>query len=413
MKHKSIMYAVTIVCVLGLIGWGFYRLGMHQGMVMSAPASAVAHDSGAKVLYWHDPMVPGHRFDKPGRSPFMDMDLVPVYATEGLDQTGVSIAAQTQQNLGIRSAEVRVGQITPELLAVGNIVWNERTMFVMQARAAGFVERLHVRSTMEKVRQGQVLAEIYVPDWVAAQEDYLATRDMPSEAVADLRQGALQRMRLAGMSAQQIAQVERAGKVQPSLAIVSPINGVVFELGLREGMTVSEGMTMFRINGLDTVWVNAEIPESMAAKVLPGSVVDATTIARPGKVYKGRITALLPEVDNTTRTLQARIELNNPGFELVPGMYASLNLAGETGKESLLVPTEAIIRTGKRNVVFVVEESGNFQAVDVSIGLESQGETEVLKGLKAGQKIVVSGQFLVDSEASLKGASSRMQEMQQ
>ncbi|MDZ4297767.1 MAG: efflux RND transporter periplasmic adaptor subunit [Moraxellaceae bacterium] len=413
MKHKSMIYAVTIIVVLGLVGWGAYHLGMHQGMMMSTPTSAEASGSGAKVLYWHDPMVPGHRFDKPGRSPFMDMDLVPVYAKDDQDQEGVSIASQTQQNLGIRTTEVRVGQITPELLAVGNIVWNERAMFVMQARAAGFVERLHVRSTLEGVRRGQVLAEIYVPDWVAAQEDYLAVRHMPSEAASELRQGALQRMRLVGMSDQQIALVERNGKVQPSLAIVSPINGVVFELGLREGMTVSEGMTMFRINGLDTVWVNAEIPESMAARVLPGNRVEATTLARPGKVYKGRIAALLPEVDNTTRTLQARIELNNLGFELVPGMFANLNLAGETSKESLLVPTEAIIRTGKRNVVFVVEEPGNFHAVDVSIGLESQGEVEVLKGLKAGQKIVVSGQFLVDSEASLKGASSRLQEMQQ
>ena len=212
-----------------------------------------------------------------------------------------------------------------------------------------------------------------------------------------------------GMSEAQIALVERSGKVQPRLAIVAPVSGVVAELGIREGMTVTPGMTLFRINGLDSVWVNAEVPESMAAQVRPGSRVEATSSTWPGKVFTGRVSALLPEVDMTTRTLKARIELANPNAELVPGMFASLHLAGAVHANALLVPAEAVIRTGQRSVVFTVDQVGSFHPVNVSTGREREGEVEILSGLELGQKVVVSGQFLVDSEASLKGVSSRMQ----
>jgi len=289
------------------------------------------------------------------------------------------------------------------------VTLNERAVAVMQARASGFVERLSVRASMDKVQRGQVRAELYVPDWVAAQEEFLAVRGMTGEGSADLRQGARQRMRLVGMSKAQIALVERSGRTQARLAIVAPVSGVVVELGIREGMTVTPGMTLFRINGLDSVWVNAEVPESMAAQVRPGSRVEATSSTWPGKVFTGRVSALLPEVDATTRTLKARIELANPNAELVPGMFTNLQLAGAVRANALLVPVEAVIRTGQRSVVFTVDEAGSFHPMDVTTGLEREGEIEILTGLEKGQKVVVSGQFLVDSEASLKGVSSRMQ----
>lgn len=412
MKRKTLMISVAALISLGLGGWSLYSLGMHQGMAMSAPISTEAGKAEPKVLYWHDPMVPDQRFDKPGRSPFMDMDLVPVYADESAgekaEEGGIRIASQVQQNLGIRTAVVRSGQLLSGMTAVGSVTWNERAVAIMQARASGFVERLSVRAPMDKVQRGQVLAELYVPDWVAAQEEFLAVRGMTGEGSADLRQGARQRMRLVGMSEAQIARVERSGNVQPRLAIVAPVSGVVAELGIREGMTVTPGMTLFRINGLDSVWVNAEVPESMAAQVRLGSRVEATSSAWPGKVFTGRVSALLPEVDTTTRTLKARIELANPNAELVPGMFASLHLASAVHANALLVPAEAVIRTAQRSVVFTVDQAGSFHPVNVSTGLERQGEVEILSGLELGQKVVVSGQFLVDSEASLKGVSSRM-----
>lgn len=413
MRRKTLMISVAALTSLGLGGWGLYSLGMHQGMAMSAPISTEAGKAESKVLYWHDPMVPAQRFDKPGRSPFMDMDLVPVYADESTGENakegGVRIASQVQQNLGIRTAVVRSGQLSSGMTAVGSVTWNERAVAVMQARASGFVELLSVRASMDKVQRGQVLAELYVPDWVAAQEEFLAVRGMTGEGSADLRQGARQRMRLVGMSKAQIALVERSGRTQARLAIVAPVSGVVVELGIREGMTVTPGMTLFRINGLDSVWVNAEVPESMAAQVRPGSRVEATSSTWPGKVFTGRVSALLPEVDATTRTLKARIELANPNAELVPGMFTNLQLAGAVRANALLVPVEAVIRTGQRSVVFTVDEAGSFHPMDVTTGLEREGEVEILTGLEKGQKVVVSGQFLVDSEASLKGVSSRMQ----
>lgn len=408
MSRKILLISLMAAGVLAAGGWGLYALGMHRGMAMPA-TPGTTQQTAPKVLYWHDPMMPDQHFDRPGKSPFMDMDLVPVYADKADAAGGVSIPAQVRQNLGIRTAEVRVGTLSSALTVVGNVTWDERAVAVVQARAGGFVEHLQVRAPMARVHQGQVLAELYVPDWIAAQEEFLALRSMSGEGSAELRQGARQRMRLAGMSEAQIGAVERSGRTQPRLAIISPVTGVVAELGIREGMTVTPGMTLFRINGLDSVWVNAEVPEAMVAQVRPGSLVDAAAPAWPGKVFKGHFSALLPEVDAATRTLKARIALANPQGELVPGMFVSLALAGTTHAGALLVPSEAIIRTGQRSVVFVVDAAGNFHPADVVSGLESRGETEILSGLEAGQKVVVSGQFLVDSEASLKGVGSRMQ----
>ena len=403
----------VMVAVLAAGGWGLYALGMHQGMGMmgvDAMSLNAAPAKAKKILYWHDPMVPEQRFDKPGKSPFMDMELVPVYADEAADGAadgGVSISPQVQQNLGIRTAEVRLGSLQSPLSAVGSVAWNERDVAVLQARASGFVEHLAVRAPLDVVRQGQVLAELYVPDWVAAQEEFLSLRQMSGEGMAALRDGARQRMRLTGMTPAQIAQVERSGKTQPRLAIIAPISGVISELAIREGMTVMPGSPLFRINGLSRVWVNAEVPEAMAAQVRPGTTVEAEATAFPGKVFTGRVSVILPDVDATTRTLKARVELANPKAELVPGMFATVHFASPARAQALLVPSEAVIRTGTRSVVFVREANGNLRSVDVSTGIDSQGQTEIRSGLTAGQQVVVSGQFLVDSEASLKGFDLR------
>ncbi|MES2721339.1 MAG: efflux RND transporter periplasmic adaptor subunit [Pseudomonadota bacterium] len=418
MNIRKTALAIAVLAGLAAGGWGLYALGMHQGMSMTgtgAMDTKSAPTKERKVLYWHDPMVPGQRFDKPGPSPFMDMELVPVYANErgneGADEAvnegDVSISPQVQQNLGMRTAEVRLGTLQSQLSAVGSVAWNERDVAVLQARAAGFVERLLVRAPLDAVRQGQVLAELYVPDWVAAQEEFLSLRQMSGEGTAVLRDGARQRMRLVGMTPAQIALVERTGRAQPRLAIIAPISGVISELAIREGMTVMPGSPLFRINGLSRVWVNAEVPEAMAAQVRPGTAVEAETTAFPDKVFKGRVGAILPEVDASTRTLKARVELANPQAELVPGMFATLHFASAAREPVLLVPSEAVIRTGTRTVVFVRETSGSLRSVAVSTGSDSQGQTEIRSGLAAGQQVVVSGQFLVDSEASLKGFDLR------
>jgi Cu(I)/Ag(I) efflux system membrane fusion protein len=304
--------------------------------------------------------------------------------------------------------------MTAAVEAVGSAAYNERDVAVVQARSNGFLERLYVRAPLDRVRRGQPLAELYVPDWVAAQEEYLSARRISANADGKTFDGlvdaARQRMRLAGMSEEHIRRVESSGSVQSRVTLTAPIGGVVAEITARDGMTVMVGTPLFRINGLSTIWVNAEVPENQAAQILPGNAVEARAAAVPGIVFKGRISAILPEVNATTRTIKARVELANPDGRLVPGMFTTVSFTPASRKNVLTVPSEAIIQTGKRSVVIVAQGDGRFLPTDVETGLDSGGRTEIRTGLALGQKVVVSGQFLVDSEASLRGTSTRMTE---
>src|SRR5450830_1019522 len=410
-SNKKITLALTaVVIALAGVGYGAYQLGAQQGVQPDGKAAAMAAPAAKKPLYWHDPMVPGQRFDKPGKSPFMDMQLVPVYAQEGSggDDGGVSISPRVEQNLGVRTAKVTRGKLASGFSAVGNVAFNDRDVALVQARSGGFVERLNARAPLDPVRKGQALADVYVPDWVAAQEEFLAALAMAGSDTAGLVDGARERMRLAGMSEGQIHGVESTGKVQARLIITSPISGVIAELGARVGMTMAMGAPLFRINGLSTVWVNAEVPENMLGYLRPGDAVEAQAQALPGSVFKGKVSAILPEVNPTTRTATARIELANPGGKLLPGMFASVTFASGRGVDVLQVPSEAVIQTGTRSVVMLAQAGGKFKPVDVETGSEGNGLTEIRKGLSEGQKVVISAQFLIDSEASLTGTETRM-----
>lgn len=412
MKKQNIVVAAALAALLASSGYGLYRVGMHRGQQMAAPlpaAASPAAGAGKKVLYWHDPMVPGQKFDRPGKSPFMDMQLVPVYADAAGDDGKVNISPRVQQNLGIRTAAVVRGKLASTVAAVGSVAYNERDVALVQSRSNGFLERLYVRAPLDPVHKGQVLAEVYVPEWVAAQEEYLSVRRMQGNGMDSLLGAARQRMRLAGMSDAQIGMVGAGGKVQARLAILAPISGVVSELAVREGMTLMAGAPMFKINGLDTVWVNADVPEGLAAQVSPGNALEARTPALPGTVFKGKVSAILPDVDAATRTLKARIELANPSGRLVPGMFATISFSTAVRKDVLLVPSEAVIRTGTRSVVMLAQGDGKFSPVAVETGSESNGQTEIRTGLEEGQSVVVSGQFLIDSEASLSASETRIE----
>ncbi|MFZ3141303.1 efflux RND transporter periplasmic adaptor subunit [Polaromonas sp.] len=448
MNRKFLIAALLAAGVLGAAGYGLYTLGMKNGSRMAAVATpgdappgpttaptpghqGVAEGeeatrrhiaaglkagdtdpiAGRKILYYHDPMVPGSKFDKPAKSPFMDMMLVPVYANRDADQGKVTVSPRIQQNLGVRTAMVTEGTLSPQVSAVGSIAFNERDQAIIQARATGYVERLHVRATLDRVAKGQPLVELYVPDWVAAQEEFLAIKRMQGNDLASLVDGARQRMRQAGMSDAQIRQVEATGKTQTRITLTAPIGGVVVELLAREGMTVMAGTTLFRINGLSTVWANAEVPESQSALLRPGAKVQARSPAAPGMTFDGKVQVILPEVNPATRTLKARLELANPGGRLVPGMFVSMQFMDMRADKALLVPTEAVIQTGKRTVVMLAEDNGRFRPIDVEAGIESGGQSEIKRGLQAGQRVVVSSQFLIDSEASLKGVEARLNEV--
>ena len=442
MTRQPVLIGLGALAGAGLLaaaGYALYASGMQQGMAM-APVAAPAGAAGAlpqsiaqgeaatrrhlssglkagetdpvtgkKILYYHDPMMPGQKFDKPAKSPFMDMMLVPVYAdSDGDSGSQVTVSPRLQQNLGVRSAEVVLGSLSPQVSAVGSIAWNERDQALVQARAGGFVERLWVRATLDRVAKGQALAELYLPEWSAAQEEFLALRRMPGSGLAVLVDGARQRMRQAGIDEALIARLESSGRAEPRVTLVAPMAGVLTELGVREGMTVMAGASLFRINGTATVWAHAEVPESQVALLRPGASVQASSPALPGSRFSGRLQALLPEINASTRTQRARLELSNPEGRLVPGMLVQMQFSDTRAGQMLLVPTEAIIQTGRRSLVLLAEEQGRFRPVEVEIGLEVAGQTEVRRGLRAGQRVVVSSQFLIDSEASLKGVEARL-----
>jgi Cu(I)/Ag(I) efflux system membrane fusion protein len=399
MKTRSLLLAAGGIALITSAGYGLYMYGMNRGMEMAA---APAPAEGKRVLYWHDPMVPGAKFDKPGKSPFMAMQLVPVYADDNApDAAGVRIDPAVRQNLGMRTATVTRSRVAPHVQAVGNVAYNERDVAVVQARANGYVERLDVKAALDPVRKGQVLAQLYVPDWVGAQEEYLAARKLAA-TVPGVEEAALQRMRLAGMSEAQVETVRRDGRVHARISVTAPISGVVAELAAREGMTVTNGAPLFRINGLATVWVLAQVPEAVAASVRPGARAQVSVAAFADETFNGRVTALLPEVDPSTRTLRARIEVANPGGKLAPGMFARVAFAPSDAREVLTVPSEAVIRTGTRAVVMLAGKEGRFAPVEVETGTESSGRTEIRSGLAEGDEVVASGQFLVDSEAKIR-----------
>ena len=451
MKLKPLLIGLVGAAVLAGGGYALYATGMQRGMGMginkagwpatpatSGSTSATAAPdaepqsvakgeeatrrhiaaglkagdvdpvNGRQILHYHDPMVPGNKFDRPAKSPFMDMMLVPVYADSDVDGSKVSISPRIQQNLGVRTAPVTEGILSPQVSAVGSIAFNERDQVIVQARATGYVEKLHVRATLDHVSRGQPLAEIYVPDWVAAQEEFLSVRRMQGTDLAALVDGSRQRMRQVGMSAAQIALVDSSGQTQPRTTLVAPIGGVVTELAVREGMTVMPGVTLFRINGLGTVWATAEVPESQSALLRPGARVQARATAVPDITFSGKVQAVLPDVNAATRTLKARLEIVNANGVLVPGMFVQMQFLDTRADKALLVPTEAVIQTGKRTLVMLAEEQGYFRPVDVQIGIESGGQTEIKSGLQLGQRVVVSSQFLIDSEASLKGVEARL-----
>ncbi len=360
---------------------------------------AIAQDQ-RKALYWYDPMYPQQKFDKPGKSPFMDMELVPRYADSATDTAAIQIDPSVTQNLGIRLATVTRSVQASSFDAAGVLGYNEREVAVIQARAAGFVERVYALAPGDVLKAGAPLADILVPEWAAAQEEFLALKRMGD---AGLLAAARQRLRLTGMPAALIAQVERSGKVQLNQTLTTPIAGALQELNVRNGMTVAVGETLARVNGLGSVWLAVAIPESLAGSVRVGQTVEARLVPYPDAILRGTVSAILPQTTADSRTVSVRVELRNPDGRLRPGLTVQVRLNSDTGQSVLWVPSEALIRTGKRVLVMLAEEGGRYRPVEVQAGAENAGQTAVLKGLEEGQQVVSSGQFLLDSDASLKG----------
>ena len=411
---QSLLWRSTLILLVGaaLVGAG-YIVGTHRPAatlsgLLSTSASGLPIDAktGRKVLYWHDPMVPKQRFDQPGQSPFMAMALVPVYADEG-GADGIKIDSGLQQNLGIRYATANRQDVAVTFDTIGTTQFDESMAEVIQSRTTGYIERLYANAPMQRVVKGTPIASIFVPDWLAPQEEYLALK---SGRLDDgMLAAARGRMRALSIPVGVIADLDRTAKVQTHVTLVAPHNGVLTELNVRNGTMVVPGQTLAKVVGLSTLWLIVEIPESLALQVLPGMAVEATFAGDASQHFSGYLREILPGISAGSRTLQARLTIDNTDLKLTPGMLMRVRLSASAQLSRLLIPSEAIITTGKRSLVIVKNSDGRLQPVTITVGGDIGDNTEVMSGLTEGQQVVASGQFLIDSEASLKSVLPKLE----
>lgn len=387
--------------VLGIaIGVGWQHL--HKLISPTPPQSNAANEAKQepKVLYWYDPMVPDQHFDKPGPSPFMDMDLVPKYAAPSTQEPGLIIDAALAQNLGMRKTKVQRLPIRNELEVAAQLQFNQRYQAVLQLRAAGFVEKVWPLAVGDHVSAGQPIAEFQMPEWLDAQNELLSQPiGQNLHLLATLRA----RLQLLGMPDTLIAQVEKTRQPETRVTITAPISGVVDMLDVKTGMALASGATLAKINNLDSLWLDAAIPEAQATGVRAGDKAIFTSVNPGDPTLAGKLEYLLPSINDNSRTLTARIQLDNPEGRLKPGTSGRVLLHSSTDEAGLFVPTEAVIRTGKRVLVMLAEAGGKFRPVEVITGHEMGNQTLIREGLEEDQEVVVSGQFLLDSEASFWG----------
>jgi len=402
MKRPLVIFAVVVATVALLVAG--YLGGRHQAATTPASAhpSATVPDTAGTVLYWYDPMVPEQHFDKPGLSP-MGMEMVPRYAGTGAAGEVVRIDPATVQNLGVRTAPVERRVLSSTLRVPGTVEWNPREAIAVSARVDAVISKLRVRAPYTQVTAGEPLADLLAPQWSSALAEYDALQGAQSADAKALRGAARERLQVLGLSSADIRAARRGAGAEVTLH--APRAGVVTTLEVREGQRVSAGQTLMTLNDLATVWVEAALPQALAGAVHGGTPVTVTVDALPGQVFHGRVEALLPDIDSATRTRRARIVLANPGGRLSPGMFVTVQLQPADGEA---VPVVALIATGQQTRVIVAETDGHFRPLAVRTGRSADGYTEILDGVHGGEKVVVSGQFLIDSEASLSGALERL-----
>ena len=405
-RKNAIRWRASLLAMALVAGGAGYWLGHWNDA--PAPTAGTGAAGGKQALYYYDPMFPNQKFEKPGKSPFMDMQLVPKYGDEAgaagsAGPAGVSIDPAARQSLGIRVVAAKTGTLASSLDVTGTIDFNQRDVAIVQARSGGFVQRVYARAPGDVVRAGAPIADLLLPDWGGAQTEFLSVRRLGKP---DLTTAARQRLRLMGMSDGLIASVERSGRPNGIVTITTPIGGVIQTLDARAGVTLAMGQTLAQVSGLGIVWLNAAVPEARAGDLRIGQNAAATLTGFPGETFGGRVIAILPTAQADSRTLTVRIELSNRGGRLRPGMFATVALGGDA-KPALLVPSEAVIRTGTRTLVMLATNDGRYHPAEVRVGRDAGGQTEILAGLADGEKVVASGQFLLDSEASLTGIAVR------
>ncbi|MDE2149088.1 MAG: efflux RND transporter periplasmic adaptor subunit [Gammaproteobacteria bacterium] len=402
---RPIPHLAVTLALTAAVGAGGYYLGHHRASE-SVP-SAHATEAQRRILYWTDPMIPGYRSDKPGKSP-MGMDLIPIYAGQtsaaaaGAD---VTIAPNVVDNLGVRTAEVLQGTLSRRIDTVGYVGYDEDTITSINTRAEGWVEKLGVKSAGDRVRAGQVLYQLFSPKLATAEREYLTALVSGSRGLIEASE---QRLESLGFTAAQVRRLRQTRAVEDRVARHAGSDGVVTELGIREGAYVVPMTQVMRLADLRNVWVLAEVDESQAAAVKSGQDVEARFDAFPDRIWRGVVDYIYPDLSRITRTVKLRVRIPNPDQRLQPNMFAHIRMLAAPGRDVLYIPAQALIRTGTSQRVIVALGDGRFDVCPVEAGYQSGAEVQILKGLWSGARVVVSAQFMIDSEANVDAAALRL-----
>jgi Cu(I)/Ag(I) efflux system membrane fusion protein len=394
-KFTRTAIAVVIAVIVGIV------IGRFSGV---SPGAQSTTDGDREVVYWQAPMDPNFRSDEPGKSP-MGMDLVPVYADEVDGQPGVvSINPTIINNLGVRTAKAERGPLSRRIETVGYVGYDEDTVQHVHTRVDGWIERLETKASGDPVAKGQLLFELYSPTLVNAQEEYLTA--LRSNNIL-LRNASKERLTALGVNSAEIARLDKERSVRQRVRVTAESDGVIAHLGVREGIFVTPSTEIMSIAELDTIWVLAEVFERQSAWVKAGQQAMVELDYVPGETWHGEVDYVYPELDPKTRTLKVRLRFDNASTVLRPNMFARVSIMGDDIGDVVHVPREALIRGGKVNRVVVALGDGRFKSQPVSIGIESGDRVAIRNGLSQGDEIVISGQFLIDSESNIEAALSR------
>ncbi len=402
MKSKSLFIIAIAISLAG--GW------MLKGALSGSQSStAPAGKSEKKIKYWVAPMNPSFRSDKPGKSP-MGMDLVPVYEGEDDDKGGVKVSSRMIQSIGVKTEVIKRTDISRHITTVGVVEADEQKIHKINPKVSGWVKEMFVDTTGAMVKANGMLLSIYSPELVSTEEEYiLALGYRGGKGSRKLARSARQRLEYFDVPEHQIKEIERTRKVYKNLHIHSPFPGVVTALNVRPGMHVTPRSVLYEITDLSTVWVNADLYEYEIPWIQIGDEAEILFTALPGKVYRGKVSYIYPYLNPASRTVTVRISVKNDDYILKPQMFASVHFAATPRKNVLAVPTKAILRSGTKEVVVVAEGEGRFHSMKITTGIGSDDYVEVLSGLKEGDRVVTSAQFLIDSESNLNAALEPME----
>jgi Cu(I)/Ag(I) efflux system membrane fusion protein len=368
-------------------------------------AASDTDEAGRTVLYWKAPMDPNYRRDEPGKSP-MGMDLMPVYANGG-DESVVSINPRVVNNLGVRTAPAEFGVLSRRIETVGYVGYDEDTLQHIHMRVDGWIERLVITATGDPVTKGQTLFELYSPTLVNAEEEFLTALRSSN---TNLQKASRSRLEALGVPTSEIDRLEKSRTVSQRLSVAAQSDGFVADLAVREGVYITPASEVMSIATLDRVWVLVEVLERQAAWIQSGQLADVKLEYLPGRRLQGTVDYIYPELDRKTRTLKVRIRFDNKDKVLRPNMFARVTIHGTETPPVVHVPRAALIRGGASDRVVLAMGDGKFRAQPVQIGIESGDRIEIRSGVAAGDLIVTSGQFLIDSESNIEAALERMSE---